>query len=71
MQPGQQMHPTVPQQDVEMGIPMQPQPAMVQQPVLIQQQTIPVNVQQNIGVAGEPVVVSNPEQVAFDKANNV
>ena len=36
MQPGQQTYPTVPQQDVEMGIPMQPQPGMVQQPVLTQ-----------------------------------
>ena len=54
-----------------MGVVQQPQPGMVQQPILIQQQTIPAGAQQNIVMAGEPVVVANPEQAAFDKANNV
>ena len=54
-----------------MGIAQQPQPGMVQQPILLQQQTVPVVAQQNIVMTGEPVAVANPEQAAFDKANNV
>ena len=65
MQPGQQMYPTVPQQQVQMGSPQQPQQ------ILIQQQTIPAGAHQNIVIAGEPVAVVDPEAAAFDKANNV
>ena len=67
MQPGQQMYPTGAPQQVQFAYAQQPQP--MGQPVLIQQQTIPVDAQQNIVIAGEPVDAAAPE--AYDKANNV